>query len=805
MANVTSYTKTAVDAKLAAKLDSTVKATATVEGVVELATNAETTAGTDTTRAVTPAGLKAVTDALPGGSATTDASLLTSGTLPTARIANGSITDGKLASGTALSPTERTKLAALAPIMWQPSTAYTAGQVAISPTGDNVTAKIDFTTGSTFDIANWNYVKVTTVKTNDGFLTANKLNVTGGTNNDVLTKDATLPGGFKWAPPPSGAIRNTVPGLVPNDVTAATANSAALAAFVADTTRGPLMQIAVPGSYYFNGAMDMTNPANWVRELYLGAGVELVQTRVTTSSTNLAYGPWFKGSILTDNVRWFAADAARGSWTITLEDASGIIGEGQDEVDGTAAEDMIGEGTVLYLFSDDLIHSGGKYRNAALVRVVTVSGNTITLDKPLYRSWTTAKYAGAVIVEQHPSILWHGPGKVRHNDPWACGTFFAGLGRFEWCKDVTVGPEVTLGPGPGSGIELFSVWGFNVQHNVSHLLSDDAQGNDADTWHPLNLIHQEHYGYGTSVGGGTRDGFVGGTAHHIRHAFTTTAAAAVVGTSTLKTLVETRGGTGTSPGNGGDPCNIKVAPRVWNSWQQCVDTHEAGNNITIDVSGLGGGTWDDTVEEATQGAVSIRAADVTVTGRSSGAKDHSIIMLHQSLSHSEYGVTTIRDWHSGPSAAALWLTAGPNGSRIRIEGTTTYGAERWLYLRGTNPFTITGEGNYVSGTDVPAPSTIKSVVYSDANVPSTSRVDLGLDIVDYSTLFRFNSSGMSQSNVRLRSTTDRRQLVIVYDGTAWPTTRPPVPAGDLTLVSPTAGVTAPSWMLRGDTYRVATV
>jgi polygalacturonase len=40
-------------------------ASTTVAGLVELATNAETTTGTDSTRAVTPAGLKAVTDALP--------------------------------------------------------------------------------------------------------------------------------------------------------------------------------------------------------------------------------------------------------------------------------------------------------------------------------------------------------------------------------------------------------------------------------------------------------------------------------------------------------------------------------------------------------------------------------------------------------------------------------------------------------------------------------------------------------------------------------------------------------------------
>lgn len=40
-------------------------ASTTVKGKVELATNAEAITGTDTVRAITPAALKAVTDALP--------------------------------------------------------------------------------------------------------------------------------------------------------------------------------------------------------------------------------------------------------------------------------------------------------------------------------------------------------------------------------------------------------------------------------------------------------------------------------------------------------------------------------------------------------------------------------------------------------------------------------------------------------------------------------------------------------------------------------------------------------------------
>lgn len=44
-------------------------ASTTVQGIVELATNSETTTGTDTARAVTPAGVKAVADTLITGAA----------------------------------------------------------------------------------------------------------------------------------------------------------------------------------------------------------------------------------------------------------------------------------------------------------------------------------------------------------------------------------------------------------------------------------------------------------------------------------------------------------------------------------------------------------------------------------------------------------------------------------------------------------------------------------------------------------------------------------------------------------------
>lgn len=64
-------------------------ATESATGVVELATTSETTTGTDTTRAVTPAGVKAVADTKAALSHTHSASDITSGTLSPDRLGSG--------------------------------------------------------------------------------------------------------------------------------------------------------------------------------------------------------------------------------------------------------------------------------------------------------------------------------------------------------------------------------------------------------------------------------------------------------------------------------------------------------------------------------------------------------------------------------------------------------------------------------------------------------------------------------------------------------------------------------------------
>lgn len=88
-----------------------VQASSSVAGKVELATNAETATGTDATRAVTPAGLKSVTDGLatkdnptftgsvvlPDGSV--GAAQIASNAVTSTKIADLSVTSGKMAAG----------------------------------------------------------------------------------------------------------------------------------------------------------------------------------------------------------------------------------------------------------------------------------------------------------------------------------------------------------------------------------------------------------------------------------------------------------------------------------------------------------------------------------------------------------------------------------------------------------------------------------------------------------------------------------------------------------------------------------
>ena len=77
----------------------------------------------------------------PAGPATTDASLLTAGTLADARL------PARLAEG---------ELNATYVPKWKATMAYLAGDAVLNPSGDTVTAKVNFTSGATYSATNWN-------------------------------------------------------------------------------------------------------------------------------------------------------------------------------------------------------------------------------------------------------------------------------------------------------------------------------------------------------------------------------------------------------------------------------------------------------------------------------------------------------------------------------------------------------------------------------------------------------------------------------------------------------------------------
>lgn len=59
---------------------------------------------------------------------------------------------------------------------WQPLTAYTAGYAVLSPAGDTVTAIASFTSGASFNPANWNFSPTYATKASPALTGAATLN-----------------------------------------------------------------------------------------------------------------------------------------------------------------------------------------------------------------------------------------------------------------------------------------------------------------------------------------------------------------------------------------------------------------------------------------------------------------------------------------------------------------------------------------------------------------------------------------------------------------------------------------------------
>src|SRR5213595_3823864 len=83
---------------------------------------------------------------------------------------------------------------------WKPNTAYSAGFAVLSPSGDVVTAKTGFTSGSTYSASNWN-LSSSYAQINASNIFANSQNLQGGL----------ILGSPSVSTMPPGSIRGLVP------------------------------------------------------------------------------------------------------------------------------------------------------------------------------------------------------------------------------------------------------------------------------------------------------------------------------------------------------------------------------------------------------------------------------------------------------------------------------------------------------------------------------------------------------------------------------------------------------------------
>lgn len=125
VAEADSASQGAVDDRIDAKVPA---ATEGVAGKVPLATEAEAATGTETAKAVTPAGVKAAVDPIRDLTDETFAANLSASTVP----------------------------------KWKPSTAYTAGDVVMAPDGSIVKRLTSGTSGSSYTSTNWQTVATVT-------------------------------------------------------------------------------------------------------------------------------------------------------------------------------------------------------------------------------------------------------------------------------------------------------------------------------------------------------------------------------------------------------------------------------------------------------------------------------------------------------------------------------------------------------------------------------------------------------------------------------------------------------------------
>ena len=316
------------------------------------------------------------------------------------------------------------------------------------------------------------------------------------------------------------------------DRASAAANLAALHV-AANTSR--CVRVDVPGIYPIDGTFEPN--ADVCEDISLAPGVVLREI----SNVHLLRR---RGKV--DPATRTATSVVAGSATFRLNDTSGLAPGDWLMVRGV----------------QDPIKSDGKSHAGSLRQIVSLTGTSVTVDRPFFRTMTLGVEANKVLLAR--TLRLHGGGTLEFEDP----------GSTQWSYlifwQLTLNPRVEcmeLRNGGASGINYYATVGGHTFNTKIHNLIDDHGRNGWVDEHGVSHANPQafvHYGYGHEVTAGARDlNIRGGSVWWVRHAFTTNHA-------TLSPL-----------GSEGEPEEISFSVNVHDTTSTGINTHEGGWNIFI--------------------------------------------------------------------------------------------------------------------------------------------------------------------------------------------------------------------------------
>lgn len=287
-----------------------------------------------------------------------------------------------------------------------------------------------------------------------------------------------------------------------------------------------------------------------------GSGIIRVPSGVTLSVSETIQLPNEVRAVIVDgtvsaaaNVTVFRRDGLPVGSNISI---TAPISAGARTVSANPASLAVGD-WVFVVSTDTLPGTTDKLGYMRQVR--SLSETTVTFDTPIPRDMPDSSRRMRKIDLASP-ILFGGNGSITQSNPQA---FSASLISLWFCRDVTISKPLRLRDGGGPAINYNHVVGFQSDPYIDNFIDDLANS---------------HVGYGHNVGGGSRDGYIGGIVSRVRHAFTTNV-----------------GGSHPSFVFYGEPENILVEPVTRYCTDKALDTHRAGWGIKLRArdTGSGGG------------------------------------------------------------------------------------------------------------------------------------------------------------------------------------------------------------------------